>query len=77
MNQIKNRHFLTNSYSNSTISKDRFLGFLEELKTYVNNFKKINDERQGETYFQYFLNSFDFGDFEISELPPLIEVEAS
>jgi hypothetical protein len=31
---IKNRYFLRNSYSNSTISEANFLRFLDELKIF-------------------------------------------
>jgi len=56
-NQIKNRHFLRNSYSNSTVSEANFLRFLDELKIYLKALKNIQLEENGKTILRNLLNS--------------------
>jgi hypothetical protein len=37
----RNREFLTFAYSNSTISEEKFRGFLRELKVYLLKVEKL------------------------------------
>ena len=56
-NQITNRHFLRNSYSNSTIAEANFLRFLDELKIYLKALKNIQLEENGKSYLRNLLFS--------------------
>ena len=56
-NQIKNRYFLRNSYSNSTIAEANFLRFLDELKIYLKALKNIQLEENGKSYLRNLLFS--------------------
>ena len=65
MTQIKNRNFLKNSYSNSTISETNFLGFLENLKIYLKNISDMKLEENGKIYLQNLLFSIGYENHKI------------
>ena len=64
-NQIKNRYFLRNSYSNSTIAEANFLRFLDELKIYLKALKNIQFEENGKVILRNLLNSTGFQNYKI------------
>ena len=64
-NQITNRHFLRNSYSNSTIAEANFLRFLDELKIYLKALKNIQLEENGKVILRNLLNSTGFQNYKI------------
>ncbi len=62
MEYLKTRSLLTHSYSASIISEERFLKFLRELKKYLNNISKIENEETGKTSLRELFKSVGYKD---------------
>ena len=72
MIQISNREFLRYSHSQSTISEERFLRFLKELKLYLKNIQNIENEEAGKIGLRRLLISLGFHNYKIE---PFKEVD--
>ncbi len=65
---ISNRNFISPSYSASIISEARFYRFLIELKKYLNDIEKLENEEMGKTPLRNLIFSTGFNKYKIEPI---------